>query len=157
MKLHFALAASAFALLTACATTPAVPPALAAAVIDHHLRRLEEFVATGDCGPAMFRHLLREVLHTQVAMRPLVLLARRFDPNARGRYQKRLLAAFCEPLRRAQIEGYVHSDVAPADLLLLFAMVQGVAEATDEVADAQAAADRSIELVLNGVCRTKTQ
>ena len=127
--------------------------ALAAAVIAHHLQRLEAFVATEACGPAVFRHLLREVLHTQVAMRPLVLLARRFDPGAREHYQRRLLAAFREPLRRAQSEGYVHGDVTPADLLLLFAMVQGVAEATDELADARAAADRSIDLVLNGVCR----
>jgi AcrR family transcriptional regulator len=127
--------------------------ALAAAVIAHHLQRLEEFVATEACGPGMFRQLLREVLHTQVAMRPLVLLARRLDPSARELYQKRLLAAFCEPLRRAQSEGYVHGDVTPADLLLLFAMVQGVAEATEEIADAQAAADRSIELVVDGVCR----
>jgi len=126
--------------------------ALAAAVVAHHLQRLEAFVATEACGPAMFRQLLREVLHTQVAMRPLVLLARRFDAGARGRYQKRLLAAFREPLRRAQSEGYVRSDLSPADLLLLFAMVQGVAEATDELADAQAAADRSIDLVLDGVC-----
>jgi len=129
--------------------------ALAAAVIAHHLQRLEAFVATEACRPAMFRNLLREVLHTQVTMRPLVLLARRFDPGAREHYRKRLLAAFCEPLRRAQSEGYVRSDVAPADLLLLFAMVQGVTEATGEVADAQAAADRSIDLVLNGVFRAE--
>ena len=129
--------------------------ALAAAVIAHHLQRLEAFVATEACRPAMFRNLLREVLHTQVTMRPLVLLARRFDPSARERYQKRLLTAFCGPLRRAQSEGYVRSDVAPADLLLLFAMVQGVAEATGELADAQAAADRSIDLVLNGVFRAE--
>ena len=128
--------------------------ALAAAVIAHHLKRLEAFVSADACPPAMFRQLLREVLHTQVAMRPLVLLARRFDPSAREHYQKRLLAAFCEPLRLAQSEGYVRSDVTPGDLLLLFAMVQGVAEATDEVADAQAAADRAIDLALDGVFRT---
>jgi AcrR family transcriptional regulator len=126
--------------------------ALAAAVIAHHLQRLETFVGSEVCRPEMFRELLREVLHTQVAMRPLVLLARRLDPGARDRYQKRLLAAFCEPLRRAQSQGYVRSDVAPEDLLLLFTMVQGVAESTAEIADAQAAADRSIDLMLDGVC-----
>ena len=118
--------------------------ALAAAVIGHHLQRLEDCVR----GEAVFRDLLREVLRTQVAMRPLVLLARRFDPSAREHYQKRMMAAFGEPLRQAQIQGYVRSDVSPADLLLLFAMVQGVAEATED----PAAADRSIELLLNGVC-----
>jgi AcrR family transcriptional regulator len=126
--------------------------ALAAAVIAHHLQRLETFVASEACGPGTFRHLLREVLHAQVAMRPLVLLARRFDAGARELYQKRLLAAFCEPLRRAQTDGYVRSDLEPADLLLVFAMVQGVAEATGDITAAQAAADRSIELLLDGVC-----
>jgi AcrR family transcriptional regulator len=129
--------------------------ALAAAVVVHHLQRLEAFVATEGCRPAVFRLLLREVLHTQVAMRPLVLLARRFDPSAREHYRKRLLAAFCGPLRQAQSEGYVHSDVTPADLLLLFAMVQGVAEDTGDLADPRAAAARSIDLVLNGVFRPK--
>lgn len=125
--------------------------ALAAAVISDQLQRLEEFAASEECKPAMFRELLRGVLHTQVAMRPLVLLARRFDAAARDKFQRRLLAAFCEPLRRAQSQGYVRGDVTPADLLLLFAMVQGVAEATEDLAAARADADRSIDLVLDGV------
>ena len=129
--------------------------ALAAAVISHHLQRLEAFVATEACRPAVFHLLLREVLHSLVAMRPLVLLARRFDPGARERYQKRLVAAFCEPLRRAQREGYVHGDVAPEDLLVLLAMVQGVAEATGDLADPRAAASRSIDLVVNGIFRSR--
>ena len=126
--------------------------ALAAAVVAHHLQRLETFAASDACRPAVFRDLLREVLHNLVAMRPLVLLARRFDPGARDRYQKRLLAAFGEPLRRAQSQGYVRSEVTPADLLLLLAMVQGVAESTED----RAAADRSIDLVLNGVFNDAT-
>jgi AcrR family transcriptional regulator len=130
--------------------------ALAAAVIAHHMQLLETFAASEAGRPGMFRRLLREVLQTQIAMRPLVLLARRFDPGARERYQKRLLAAFSEPLRRAQIQGYVRSDVTAADLLLLLAMVQGAAEAIDDGADARAAAERSIELVLDGVFQPVT-
>ncbi|GAA3340688.1 hypothetical protein GCM10020358_29200 [Amorphoplanes nipponensis] len=131
-------------------------PALAAAVIDHHLQRLETFAGSEACLPSLFRDLLREVLHTQVTMRPLVLLARRFDPGARDKYQKRLLAAFREPLRRAQSHGYVRRDVAPADLLLLFAMVHGVTESAEEVAGARAAADRCIDLLLDGVFNRAT-
>src|SRR5687767_3311781 len=86
--------------------------ALAAAVVDQ---------------PAVFHQLLREVLHTQIAMRPLVVLARRLDPGVRLRYQRQLLAAFAEPLRRAQRAGYVRSDLVPDDLVLLSTMVQGVA------------------------------
>lgn len=125
--------------------------ALAAAVISHHLQRLEDFAASEACRPAVFRELLREVLHTQVAMRPLVLLARRFDAGSRDKYQKRLLAALREPLRQAQAQGYVRSDITPADLLLLFAMVQAVAESTDELTGARSAADRVVELVLDGI------
>ena len=127
--------------------------ALAAAVIGHHLHRLEALAASEACPPAMFRELLRGVLHTQVAMRPLVALARRLAPGDRDRFQRRLLAALGEPLRRAQSHGYVRGDVTPADLLLLVAMVQGVAEATEDLAEARAAADRSIDLVLDGVCQ----
>ncbi|MGW4946558.1 SbtR family transcriptional regulator [Actinoplanes sp. NPDC004185] len=124
----------------------------AAAVVAHHLQRLETCTAGDACRPSLFRDLLREVLHNLVAMRPLVLLARRIDPGARDRYQQRLPAALAEPLRRAQTQGYVRSDVTPADLLLLLAMVQGVAEGTED----RAAADRSIDLVLDGVFHDRT-
>jgi hypothetical protein len=119
----------------------------------HHLRRLEAAAAAGDVPPARFRDLLREVLHTLIAMRPLVLLARRLDARARLRYQRRLLAAFAEPLRRAQSHGYVRDDFVPDDLMVLFTMVQGAAEAAGDVAVARDAVDRAIELVLDGVCR----
>ncbi len=124
--------------------------ALATAVIAHHLQRLEACAASEACRPAMFRELLRGVLHTQVEMRSLAL---RLDAGARDKFQKRLLAACGEPLRRAQRQGYVRGDVTPADLLLLFAMVRGVAEATGDPAEARAAADRSIDLLLDGVFR----
>jgi hypothetical protein len=101
----------------------------------------------------MFRHVLREALHTQIAMRPLVLLARRLDPGSRHRYERRLVAALAEPLRQAQDQGYVRDDIVASDLLLLFTMVQGVADATEDATAAQVAADRSIGLVLDGVFR----
>jgi len=120
---------------------------LAAAVIAYQLQRLEAVA----CEPVSFRDLLRAVLHTQIAMRPLVILARRLDTATRSRFQRQMTAAFAEPLRRAQSLGYVRSDLVPDDLVLLFTMVQSVAEATDDVALARAAADRSIDLVLDGV------
>lgn len=127
--------------------------ALAAAVIEHQLRRLETFAVAGAGEPALFRRLLREVLHTQIAMRPLVVLARRLDPESRQRYQRRMLAAFAEPLRCARAGGAVRADLVPGDLMLLFTMVQGVTEATDDVVLARAAADRAVDLVLDGVFR----
>lgn len=127
--------------------------ALAAAVIAHQLHRLETCAAADADQPMTFHHLLREMLHSQIAMRPLVLLARRLEAGVRDRYERRLVAAFAEPLRRAQSTGQVRLDFVPKDLMLLVTMVQAVAEATDDVAVAQAAADRSIDLVLDGVFR----
>ena len=128
-------------------------PALAAAVIAHQLRLLEICAAADTDQSMTFHQLLRGMLHNQIAMRPLVLLARRFEPGLREQYERRLIAAFAEPLRRAQSVGQVRLDFEAKDLMLLVAMVQGVAEATGDVAVAQAAADRSIELVLDGVFR----
>lgn len=127
-------------------------PAVAAAVIAHQLQLLEA-CAADTTQPVTFHHLLREVLHNQIAMRPLVLLARRFEPSLRIQYERRLIAAFAEPLRRAQSTGQVRRDFAPKDLMLLVTMVQGVAEAIEDVAVAQSAADRSIDLVLDGIFR----
>ena len=123
--------------------------ALAAAVIAHQLQLLETCAA----GPVTFHHLLREMLHSQIAMRPLVLLARRLETGVRDQYERRLVAAFAEPLRRAQSTGEVRLDFVPKDLMLLVTMVQGVTEAIEDVALARAAADRSIDLVLDGVFR----
>jgi AcrR family transcriptional regulator len=123
--------------------------ALAAAVVAHELARLEAYVAANADRPAAFRDLLAELLRTQIAMRPLVLHVRRLDQQTRDRYQHRMIATLTAPLRRAQREGYVRADLAPADLALLCTMVEGVVETAD--ADA---ATRSIDLMLEGVCRT---
>jgi AcrR family transcriptional regulator len=119
---------------------------LVGAVVAYQLERLEASAAASR--PAMFRALLREVLRHQVAMRPLVHLVQRLDAATRERYRRRLVTALSAPLRRAQEHGYVRADLAPADLVLLFLMVQGVTEATDD-----SAADRSIDLMLDGVFR----
>jgi hypothetical protein len=64
-----------------------------------------------------------------------------------------VIAPFAEPLRRAQSNGHVRCDFVPDDLVSLFTMGAGRREATEDVATAQAAADRSIDLVLDGVFR----
>jgi AcrR family transcriptional regulator len=126
--------------------------ALTAAVITHHMEQLEAAAAHIE-HPTMFRHLLHEVLHTQVAMRPLILLAQRLDPRLRHRYQQRVLAALTPPLRRAQARGHVRPDLVPDDLALMLAMVRGVADAAADVTAARSAAARCIDLVLDGVFR----
>jgi AcrR family transcriptional regulator len=125
--------------------------ALTVAVIGHHLQGLETAAAASVERPALFRPLLREVLHTLIAMRPLVLLAQRIDPGARRRYVRRAIAALSPPLRSAQESGYVRHDLVPDDLILLFTMVRGAAEATGDAVSGLVAGDRSIDLVLDGV------
>ncbi|AEV82886.1 TetR family transcriptional regulator [Actinoplanes sp. SE50] len=126
-------------------------PTLIAAVIEYQLERLEEAASVLLAHPEHFRNLLRSVLHAQIAMRGLVVLIRRLSVAAQNRYRQRALAALGGPLRRAQEHGYVRADLVPADLTLLFTMVQGVAEAAADAAAARAAADRSVDLMLDGV------
>jgi AcrR family transcriptional regulator len=121
--------------------------ALTAAVVAHELARLEAYVAAQAGRPAAFRDLLAELLRTQIAMRPLVSQVRSLDRQTRDRYQQRMITALVAPLRSAQQAGYVRADLVPADLALLCTMVEGVVETAD--ADA---ANRSIELMLEGVC-----
>jgi AcrR family transcriptional regulator len=120
--------------------------ALASAVITYQMERLEACVAITVRQPARFRHLLGELLRTQVTMRPLVLAARRLDPGERERFVRRMITALTGPLRSAQDQGYVRPDLAPADLMLLVSMVEGV------VAADPAAADLSIRIALDGIC-----
>jgi AcrR family transcriptional regulator len=126
--------------------------ALVAAVVTHHLERLEALAAANAEHPETFEQLLREVLTTQVAMRPLVRLVERLGRSERDRYGQRMMAALAGPLRRAQDRGHVRGDLVPQDVLLLIMMVRGAVEAVDDGAAARTA-DRTIELVLEGVRR----
>ncbi|GIE31621.1 TetR family transcriptional regulator [Actinoplanes italicus] len=125
--------------------------ALTTAVLGYQLDLLETRVAAHAGHPAGFRDLLRETLHSQIELRGLVKLVRRFDNALQERYRQRVIAAFAGPMRAARDHGYVRADLVPEDLSLLFTMVQGVAEATGDVEAARAAADRSVDLVLEGV------
>ena len=125
--------------------------AVAAAVVGFQIERLDAFAAANMHRPDAFRDMLREVLHTLVVMRPLVLLVRRLHPSIRERYQQRILASLTGPLRRAQDQGRVRRDLVADDVVLLLTMVHSVAEADDDIGAAHTAADRSIDLLLDGV------
>ncbi|GAA0480538.1 hypothetical protein Aca07nite_31710 [Actinoplanes capillaceus] len=124
---------------------------LTAAVLGYQMELLETRIAAHSSDPAGLRHLLRDVLHSLIGMRALVRLARRFDLATQQRYMRRLVTAFATPLRRARDHGHVRADLTPDDLVLLFTMVQSVSEATADVAAAHTAADRAVDLVLDGV------
>jgi len=125
--------------------------AVAAAVVGFQIERLDAFAAANMHRPDAFRDMLREVLHTLVVMRPLVLLVRRLHPSIRERYQQRILASLTGPLRRAQDQGRVRRDLVADDVVLLLTMVHSVAEADDDIGAAHTAADRSIDLLLDGL------
>jgi AcrR family transcriptional regulator len=127
--------------------------ALTAAVIGDQIERLESLIEAGRDHPATFRRALDEMLRAQITMRPLVFLVRRMDVRTRRRFERRVIAVLAEPLRRAREGGHVRIDLVPSDLALLFSMVEGVVEGADDVAAAQAAAGRSIDLALDGVFR----
>lgn len=127
--------------------------ALADAVLLAQLERLEACARANAGHPAAFRLLLDAILRTQIVMRPLVRLIRRLDASTRERYLNRMIAALAEPLRQAQAHGYVRTDLVPADLALLFTMIEGVVDAAADVTAAQAAAGRTVDLALDGVFR----
>jgi AcrR family transcriptional regulator len=120
--------------------------ALGGAVIADQIERLEDCVAAGRDQPGTFTRALDAILRTQVAMRPLVLLARRLDVGSQSRYLQRIGALLAEPMRRAQAHGRVRADLVPADVVLLLSMVEGAVAAAGD-------ADRAIDLALNGVFR----
>ncbi|WP_433060989.1 TetR/AcrR family transcriptional regulator [Dactylosporangium sp. CS-033363] len=101
--------------------------ALVAAVVTDQLERLE---ADESCD---FRGLLTAALRLYTVMGPL----------SSGGLDRRLSVALTPALRRAQQQGQVRPDLVPDDLALLFAMLSG----------APADAERSIALLLDGVCR----
>ncbi|WP_433607526.1 TetR/AcrR family transcriptional regulator [Dactylosporangium sp. CA-139114] len=104
-------------------------PTLVDAVVADQLARLE---ADDACA---FRDLLASALRLYAVVRPLLAAPDGLD--------RRLAAALAPALRRAQQQGRVRPDLVPDDLALLVAMLSG----------APADAERSIALLLDGVCR----
>lgn len=127
--------------------------ALAAGVVAH---QIEVLAARSRAHPNAFREIVGEMLHTQVAMRSLVLLLRRADVSIRSRYQQQMVAALSEPFRRAQETGGIRRTAVPEDLALLVSMVEGVLDSIADARTAQLAARRSIDLMLDGMFRDVT-
>jgi AcrR family transcriptional regulator len=125
--------------------------ALAAGVVAHQMQVLQARSQGPSPCPASFRELLREMLRQQVAMRSLVLLLRRADAGTRSRYLHQLVAVLAEPFRRAQETGCVRRGLVPEDLVLLFCMVEGVLDSTEDTQLARLAASRSIDLIMDGM------
>jgi len=118
--------------------------ALAAEVARERLAALEQFTAEHADEPEVLRPLLETVLRTQITMRPLVALLGGNPPEARTRYGQRIVAALAGLFERARVAGLLRPDASTDDLMLGFAMIEGVlAESGD--------ANRAVEIVLDGL------
>ena len=123
--------------------------ALGAAVAAEQLSLLRQIVA--DSGPGSFRELLQAVLCSQVSHRPLVHLMRELPEPDRRRLAASLIAVLAGPFRRAQAEGGLRADLQPTDLALVFEMLEAVVESSAAAADRNAAAQRLITVILDGL------
>jgi AcrR family transcriptional regulator len=125
--------------------------ALGAAVVAEQLAVLRRVVAAAEREQHSFRDLLHLVLRTQVASRPLVHLLRELPERVQRQQANAVIAILTPPLRRGQAQGRIRADVQPADLTLVFAMLEAALAVLPAASEA-AAAQRLIAVVLDGLC-----
>ncbi|HEY0805120.1 MAG TPA: helix-turn-helix domain-containing protein [Pseudonocardiaceae bacterium] len=125
--------------------------ALAVAVAAHNLDALRRVVGTVEGSRRSFRDLVRWVLSTQAAMRPLVTLIHELPVRDQRRYASTLIGLLTPPFRRAQAEGELRRDVKPADLVPIMAMVNAGVDAVPVGGDRNAAVQRLIGVILDGL------
>jgi AcrR family transcriptional regulator len=125
--------------------------ALGNAVAEQQLELLKELVRTADGDRGSFRDLLRVVLSTQVARRPLVQLFRELPTRVQRQSAHALIGILTPAFRRAQAAGELRDDLEPADLVLVLEMVEAAVAATPPEADRDATAQRFITFLLDGL------
>jgi hypothetical protein len=91
------------------------------------------------------------VVSAQVSMRPLVQLFRELPARDQRHQADALVAVLTPAFRQAQSEGQLRDDVEPADLLLVFEMIEAVVAAVLPGGDRDAATQRLIAVVLDGL------
>lgn len=126
--------------------------ALGFAVAEHQLELVKEFVRTAEENPrCSFRELLQWVLFKQVARRALVQLFRELPTRVQQQHANALIAILRQSFRRAQAGGELRDDIEPADLFLVFEMVEAALAAIPADEDRDAATQRIIEVITNGL------
>jgi AcrR family transcriptional regulator len=123
--------------------------ALAVAVASRYFEALRQAVGAAD-ERRSFRDLLRWVLSTQASMRPLVTLLRELPVRDQQQHSDALIGILTPAFRRAQEEGELRSDVEPADLALVMAMLDAAADAPIVGGDHKAL-QRLIAVILDGL------
>jgi AcrR family transcriptional regulator len=100
---------------------------LAAAVITEKIQELKDAIAAVLDGRRTFRDLLTWVLELQLEMRPLTALTRQLPERDQQAVADRLIRILAVPFEHAQATGELRPDLQPADLFLIFSMLDGAA------------------------------
>lgn len=124
---------------------------LAVAVAAEHLEALRRAVTATDTERQSLRDLLRWVLSTQAAMRPLASLIRELPMIEQQRHVDALIEILTPSFRQAQRAGLIRADVEPADLALIMEMLDTAAESSRCNGDRNASMRRFIAVVLDGL------
>lgn len=124
--------------------------ALGLAVAAQRIRALRRVVRQHETANRPFRELLATVLAMQVASRPLVRLFRELPERHQEQKAGALVAVLTPAFRSAQSGGELRPDVEPADLLLVFEMVEAALAAATARTHGGDAARRVIDVVLDG-------
>jgi AcrR family transcriptional regulator len=125
--------------------------ALAVAVAAENLDALRKAVCAAESERRSFRDLLHWVLSTKVSMRPLVTLLHELPLREQRRHSDALIGVLTPPFRRAQVEGQLRDDIEPADLALVIAMLDAGIAAVPVDGDRNAAGQRVIGVILDGL------
>jgi AcrR family transcriptional regulator len=127
--------------------------AIAAALFTEVLDRLEELAAQHAGDPDAFFVLLRGIVEAQASFHGLGYFLRESSAMSSELepLKQRLADLVRRPLRDAKTAGTVRRDVTLDDVLLVFAMIEGVlSKATDPTRTA-AAATRALALTVDGI------
>lgn len=124
---------------------------LGTAVAAQQLATLRQIVTASGGEHRSFRDLLHTVLSEQVSKRPLVHFFRELPPRDQLHYAEALIAVLTPAFRQAQAEDQLRDDIEPTDLMRVFEMIEA-AVATEPVnADGDAATQRLITVILDGL------
>jgi AcrR family transcriptional regulator len=123
--------------------------ALALAVATRHLTALKRLRDKGS-----FRELLQTVLAMQARRRPLVRLFRELPERRQRQYTQALIALLRPAFEEAQRAGDVRADLEPADLALLFEMLEAALAAGPAPQDRTEPAERLVRVFLDGLAGT---
>ncbi|WP_113692047.1 TetR/AcrR family transcriptional regulator [Amycolatopsis albispora] len=123
--------------------------ALALAVAAEHLAALK--LVARQRPP--FRELLHAVLAMQVERRSLVRVFRELPERSQRQFTHALIAVLRPAFDEAQRDGTLRRDLQPADLALLFEMLEAALSGGPAPADRAEAVRRLVEVLLDGLFR----